>query len=467
MIALVRRLLPILLIVASVAIAAAGADEKKAPAKPALETKAAEKKAPAKPAAAKPATEENYCISCHGESDLWEGEQRRLYVTTKDLAGDIHWQKGLRCQDCHGGDPKESDFIKAHSQDAGFRSIKLKKDIPKFCGDCHSNIKYMKQYQPSPRTDQLAEYVTSGHGQALQKTGDEKVATCTSCHGHHDVRKVMDLESPVYPTRLAKTCAKCHSDPKLMADRQYHGRPLGHDQLERWQKSVHAKALLEKGDLSAPTCNDCHGNHGALPPQVGTVANACGTCHGKVAKLFSETRMKHRFEKLELPGCAACHGEHDIVMPSDPEKMLGMDNGAACVRCHAKGEYGATIAGAGTATAMRTELEGLKRQIASTKEIVARAARLGMEVRGPSYDLRKAFDSLTNARVLVHSFALKPVKASLAEGMEVAIQVQEKAQEALHEYDARRIWLAASLAPILLVIVLLLRYIRALSAPTM
>ena len=34
-------------------------------------------------------------------------------------------------------------------------------------------------------------------------------------------------------------------------------------------KSVHGKALLEKGDLSAPTCNNCHGNHGAAPPQIG------------------------------------------------------------------------------------------------------------------------------------------------------------------------------------------------------
>ena len=25
-------------------------------------------------------------------------------VIAESLAGDIHWQKGLRCQDCHGGD---------------------------------------------------------------------------------------------------------------------------------------------------------------------------------------------------------------------------------------------------------------------------------------------------------------------------------------------------------------------------
>ena len=64
--------------------------------------------------------------------------------------------------------------------------------------------------------------------------------------------------------------------------------------IEQWRQSVHGQALLEKGDLTAPACNDCHGNHGAMPPGVDSVANACGTCHGKIANLFAETRMKHQ-----------------------------------------------------------------------------------------------------------------------------------------------------------------------------
>ena len=84
-------------------------------------------------------------------------------------------------------------------------------------------------------------------------------------------------------------------------------------------------AILEKGDLSAATCNNCHGNHGAVPPEVGSVANACGTCHGKIAGLFADTSMKHRFEEEKLPGCATCHSNHKIQLPSD--KMVGMRRG--------------------------------------------------------------------------------------------------------------------------------------------
>ena len=490
-----RSALPTLLIAASVVAAAVRAAETKAPTKPATEKQAAKTEAPAaktdkeaaKKVPDKPAAEQqNECLACHGNPDVWDGDQRRLIVTAKDLAGDVHWQKGLRCADCHGGDPTIQD-AKAHAEEDRFRNLRsLPKDYAKppepakvveLCGNCHADINFMRRYNPSPRVDQLREYWTSGHGQRLKATADPQVATCVSCHvprgngsepAKHGVRPVADLQSPVYRTHVAETCNECHGKEELMAGRQYRGRPLGHDQYAQWRSSVHADALLKKGDLSAPTCNNCHGNHGALPPEVGSVANACGSCHGRVAGLFANTVMKHQFEKLELPGCATCHGEHKILLPTD--EMLGMKEGAVCADCHAQGKYkyGATIAGAETAGALRTRLEDLKQAIDAANQTVAEAERLGMQLRSPPSDpnldpriyLRKAFDSMTNARVLIHGFKSEPVEASLAEGLAVASQVQELGEEALGEYDARRVWLAASLVPILVVIIMLLLYIR-------
>ena len=123
--------------------------------------------------------EENYCIQCHAQ--LTEKDQERFLVTAKDLAADIHWQKGLRCQDCHGGDPTVLE-IKAHQAKEEFKAVKSPADVPEFCGKCHADIEYMRHYTPSPRTDQLAEYWTSGHGMRLKQAGDLKVATCISCH---------------------------------------------------------------------------------------------------------------------------------------------------------------------------------------------------------------------------------------------------------------------------------------------
>ena len=110
----------------------------------------------------------NACVTCHANAELMVGEFKRLYVTEHDLANDIHWQKGLRCNDCHGGDANEVDFRKAHFKDSGFRSVKSPADIPGFCGHCHSNPEYMRQFSPSPRCDQEAIYWTSGHGQRLK-----------------------------------------------------------------------------------------------------------------------------------------------------------------------------------------------------------------------------------------------------------------------------------------------------------
>jgi predicted CXXCH cytochrome family protein len=413
------------------------------------------------------AVKENHCATCHGNSDVMpEVQQGRYYVSEKHLAGDIHWQKGLRCYDCHGGDPTTTNKSKAHFPDAPYREIKEigPRDIPEFCGRCHSDVQYMRHYQPSPRTDQLSEYWTSSHGKQLKATGDPQVAVCTSCHGgKHKLIAVRNLESPVYITRIAKTCAGCHSDAKIMAGRQYHGRPLGHNQYDEWQQGVHGKALA-KGDLSAPACNRCHGNHGAVPPDVDSVANVCGSCHGKVAKLFASTRMKHQFEEAGLPGCATCHGNHLIRTPTD--EMLGMGEKAVCAKCHAQGQHGATLAGAAVARSLRAQLDELNQLIAEANANVAQAERLGMDVSSPRFDLRKALNARVNARTLIHSFAPGPVEKALAEGIQTASAVKERAEAALEEHTARRTWLAVSLAPIAVVVLFLLFYIRRLGMPT-
>ena len=221
------------------------------------------------------ASKPNNCLLCHGNKDVWEGDQLRLFVTETDFHNDVHWARGLRCANCHGGDPAAEQVNEAHAKEDGFSSLRpLRSDgtkdfrkppdrakVVELCGECHANIQFMKDFNPSPRVDQLREYWTSGHGQRLKESGDPHVATCVSCHGQphgtgrdsgpHGVLAVKSLDSPVYVKNVAKTCAKCHSDEKLMATYKYHGRPIRHSQYEEWRESVHGKALLDKSDLSA------------------------------------------------------------------------------------------------------------------------------------------------------------------------------------------------------------------------
>ncbi len=302
------------------------------------------------------------CVRCHGDPDLFEGDD---LAVVHDVETSVHGAAGLSCHDCHGGNP---DVAVAEDADAamdpGFApnpyvGPPARADVPSFCGRCHSDPAYMKRFRPDFRVDQEAEYRTSHHGVALA-AGDTRVATCVSCHGTHDILPVKDSASPVYPTRVAETCRGCHGDAETMAGyRRDDGTPLPVDQYERWTSSVHGAAMLVRGDVSAPTCNDCHGNHGAAPPGLESVALVCGQCHGREADLFRESPKRAGFEAHneyladaedgcrdchEAPEpavtmslrhfseCATCHDNHAVLRPT--VAMLGALPATPCAFCH-------------------------------------------------------------------------------------------------------------------------------------
>ncbi|RMG44584.1 MAG: hypothetical protein D6718_09670 [Acidobacteria bacterium] len=285
------------------------------------------------------AQEQSSCLTCHQDKELFDEEM--LQFVRKE-AQSVHAAAGLSCHDCHGGnpDPAVADDPGA-AMDEGFdgnpyRGRPARRDIPRFCGRCHSDPDYMRRFRPDARVDQEREYWTSHHGKLLAK-GDERVATCIDCHGAHGIRGKDDAESSVYPTRVAETCRSCHADPEHMRGyKTADGRPLPTDQYARWRQSVHAKALLEKGDLFAPTCNDCHGNHGANPPGIASVAFVCGQCHGREARLFRASGKHDGFQRHNEflaeaggEGCASCHE------PGSPQaQRTDVREFSECVVCH-------------------------------------------------------------------------------------------------------------------------------------
>ena len=80
----------------------------------------------------------------------------------------------------------------------------------------------------------------------------------------------------------------------------------------RCKKYGQWEALEKRGDLSAPTCASCHGNHGATPPQVSSIANVCGTCHVLFEELYKKSPHEPVFAAMGAGGCVACHGNHGI-----------------------------------------------------------------------------------------------------------------------------------------------------------
>lgn len=390
------------------------------------------------------------CVTCH--RDLPEAalsEPARQFGS-----GDIHHERGFTCVDCHGGDAATIDKDQAKSAAAGYHGRPVGLNQVRVCSRCHSDAEFMRRYAPRQRVDQEVEYASSVHGQRLAE-GDTNVATCSSCHGAHPIRRVRDALSPVFPLNVAGMCATCHGDTELMRDYTLpDGSPLPTDQHALYQKSVHYEALAVRSDLSSPTCNDCHGNHGAAPPGVGDVVNVCGTCHTIFATRFALSTHSYVFDR----GCVECHGNHDILQPSD--EMLGTDSVALCGACHGEGEPGFEAA-----RTMRSGIERLKNAIETATADVNRASQAGMEMGDATLALREAVNHLTLARTEVHTFDVALVDAVLEEGLTTVAAVEETAEAAFAELRFRRLGLGLSLAAILLVVAALAYKVRTLPPP--
>jgi hypothetical protein len=163
------------------------------------------------------------------------------------------------------------------------------------------------------------EYMKSVHGRALYKAGLLSVAAiCTDCHGIHDIQGVGE---PHLMAKRPETCGKCHV---LI--------------LAQYKESIHGKEAL-KGNIDAPLCVDCHGEHKISSPlekgastSPGKIPDTCSACHARPELMqkygIPSDRIKSFIESLHgiavglgdkaAANCASCHGVHDIRPAIDP-----------------------------------------------------------------------------------------------------------------------------------------------------
>ena len=325
---------------------------------------------------------------------------------------DVHATAGLTCAACHQGAP------------ATYAALPRTAIAP-LCGKCHSDPAYIKGFDPQVRVDQYTQYLTSAHGKRMSG-GETRVATCSDCHGAHGIRRVRDARSSVAPLNVVQTCAKCHDDPVRMAAFGSRATPV-----KDWSASVHAAALLKRGDTSAPTCSTCHGSHGATPPGVTQVANVCAQCHVREAELFRASPKKAIFDQIDQPECLACHGNHRVEHPTDA--WVGFKEPAVCAMCHDE-----RMKGASTITATQKGLADMTAKIGAAEVVLTRAERAGMLVDDGRAALRDAREHEIHSRVLVHAFATKPFADMADPGVRAAQESQTVGERALHELQVRR-----------------------------
>ena len=365
--------------------------------------------------------------------------QVSMEAATAAFQEDVHATAGLSCVACHT----------PRADGAGGYEMQPRTTIAPLCATCHSDAEYMRRFDPQVRVDQFLQYETSVHGQAMA-AGDARVATCTDCHGAHGVQPPSDARSPVAPLNVETTCARCHGDAAHMESFGRTAAPPGD-----WAASVHAAALLKRGDTSAPTCVACHGGHGATPPGVESVANVCAQCHLREAELFRSSPKRVIFDAIGQAECLVCHDNHRIEAPADA--WVGLEEGAVCALCH-----GQTGTSAETILEMRQALDRLSTDLSAADAILATAERAGMLVDDGRTAWRDAREQQVQARALVHAFAAAPFAEAAAAGAQSAQLAHDAGEAALQELQVRRRGLAVATLLVLAFLVTLGLKIRRL-----
>jgi len=162
------------------------------------------------------------CVDCHGSHAIAPPARPRSLISrtcakchtaiAAAYVGSVHGRALLEednhdvpvCTDCHH--PHDNSNPLAASWHLA---------IPQLCARCHTNSAMMAKYRIS--TEVLTTYLSDFHGMTASMERSEKAdpreftATCTDCHGVHDIRRVDSLSSPVIKANLLTICRRCHS----------------------------------------------------------------------------------------------------------------------------------------------------------------------------------------------------------------------------------------------------------------
>ena len=264
--------------------------------------------APARTSAPAPVVNDT-CLACHGDKDAKGVGGKSVAVDPDRFKSSVHGELSLQCTDCH------SDVSAQKLPHAD----KLKRVN---CATCHDKA--------------VAEYAGTVHG--LARTGGNVVAaTCTDCHGTHDIKRSKNSESRTNHANLEATCSKCHGSDAVVLQARLPGGNIG----SKFHDSIHGKALKGAAEGSAPTCTNCHGAHNIRAKgEAGSrtsranIPDTCGSCHKpeRTAFLRGQHGKLRQDGNMAAPGCTDCHSAHGIQQHESAKFQIDVIK--ECGTCH-------------------------------------------------------------------------------------------------------------------------------------
>jgi cytochrome b subunit of formate dehydrogenase len=233
------------------------------------------------------------------------------------------------CIDCHG-----EHEVGSPSTDSSQTS---RRRVAAMCMRCHQDNPDVRA-KVGPSAGFIASYDNSVHAKAV-KTGNDMAANCTDCHGSHDMLKGSSANSSVAKLNIASTCGKCHGEIQEQYAGSIHGLALSsgiaasatctdchgeHNILS----PKDANSPVASQNVSAQVCSPCHASV-RLTSKYGLAGDRFTTFndsyHGLAGKAGS----------VEVANCASCHGVHDIKRSTDPSSRIHKANLVkTCGSCH-------------------------------------------------------------------------------------------------------------------------------------
>jgi nitrate/TMAO reductase-like tetraheme cytochrome c subunit len=148
------------------------------------------------------------CTSCHGAHDIKPKTDPASHVYRTNIVG--------TCTTCHEGiAPVYAKSVHAQAQRYGNQAAAV-------CSDCHTSHTIQRaetdQWKLAAidecgncHLDKIGTYRDTFHGQ-VTALGFTRTASCSDCHGHHDILPASSAASVIAPGNLVTTCGKCHEN---------------------------------------------------------------------------------------------------------------------------------------------------------------------------------------------------------------------------------------------------------------
>ncbi|MBS4029798.1 MAG: cytochrome b/b6 domain-containing protein [Ignavibacteriales bacterium] len=254
------------------------------------------------------------CSTCHKDVELTHKFHPQLAkaIQAKETPD-------VSCKDCHG----KHDVVSPKVANSKFSHEK----IVLSCGECHYDV--------------TEPFVQSEHGKAFA-SNVQGAPSCISCHDNEITHNGTEGDSALAQLKIKqeKMCLACHLDNPDVKSRTSPTAKF----IAAYEKSVHGRALL-KGNGKAANCVSCHGSHemkkgSEQTSRVGKshIAETCSPCHETIASEYEQSihgiAMKNGVK--DAPVCTDCHGEHNILAPTDPNSRVAAGNVSqqVCSPCH-------------------------------------------------------------------------------------------------------------------------------------